>query len=253
MLLLAIAIIAAVAQGAEPASENERHLSELVEGIVKAAVPDTFEDRRHWDKHRDVFSGVKVKTDGLNVRISKRKKTVRHGFWRRYTVTLIDPERTLKIRISDVQPLGGGKWTFTVTADVRANVVVRFEHWNVGVKLFNTSSDADASLRLRADCSLNVDLEKTDDAGTFVVFTPDVKSVDLSLPNLDVRKFGELRGDVATDLFDGLENIIEDLVQTQEDTVRRQARKEIARRNDDLRVPLGDFLSKHWSSLWVLQ
>ena len=251
-LSAAILLTVGVARADEPAPENERRLSELVESIVRAAVPRTFEDVRHWNKHEKVFAGVKVKTDGLNVRISKRTKVVRHGFWRRYTVTLIDPERTLKVRISDVQSLGGGLWTFTVTADVRANVLVRFEHWNLGVKLFNTSSEANASLRLRSDCSLKVAVESDDKTGPVVVFTPDVKTVKLSLPNLDVKKFGELRGDVATDLFDGLENVIEDLLETQEGNVRKQARKEIARHQDDLRIPLGRFVTSHWASLWTL-
>ena len=258
--LLTFAVISVVAlartgpvQAAENVPENERHLSELAEAIVRAAVPKTFENRKHWDKRKEVFAGVKVKTDGLKVRISKRKEEVRHGFWRRYTVTLIDPDRTLKVRISDVKALGGGRWTYTVTADVRANVDARFEQWNLGVKLLNGSTDADASLRVRAACTLDVRLEQDDEQGSVVVFAPDVKKVDLSLPNLDVRKFGELRGKAATDLFDGLEDVVEDLLQTQEGAVRKEARKEIAEHADDLRIPLGDVLSSPWAALWLPQ
>lgn len=247
--LVAFTSLAVAVRAGEPTA-NERHLSELVESIVHAAVPRTFSSDKHWDKHRKVFAGVKVRTDGPKVRISKRKKRVRHGFWRRYEVRLIDPEQTLKVRISDVEPLGGGRWTYTVTARVRANVVARFEHWNLGVKLLNGSTVADASLRVKADCSLDVSAETGDD-GPVVVFTPDVRKVDLSLPNLDVRKFGELRGDVATDLFDSLENVVEDLLQTQEGRVRKKARKEIAEHADDLRVPLGELLSSRWALLWL--
>jgi hypothetical protein len=140
-----------------------------------------------------------------------------------------------------------------VTADVRANVVARFEQWNLGVKLLNGSTEANASLRLRAACSLDVSLQNKADTGAVIVFAPDVKKVDLSLPNLDVKKFGELRGDVATDLFDGLEDVIEDLLQTQEDAVRKRARQQIAKHADDLRIPLGNVLSSPWASLWLPQ
>ena len=258
LLLVAMIAVAALAntgpvRAAKDIPENERHLSELIEAIVRAAVPKTFESRKHWDKRKEVFAGVKVRTDGLKVRISKRKEDVRHGFWRRYTVTLIDPHRTLKVRISDVKPLGGGQWTYNVTADVRANVDARFEQWNLGVKLLNGSTEADASLRVRAACSLAVSLEQDDEQGSVVVFSPDVKKVDLSLPNLDVKKFGELRGDTATDLFDGLEDVVEDLLQTQEGAVRKQAREEIAEHADRMRIPLGDVLGSPWASLWLPQ
>jgi len=255
LLILALGIRPAVAlaQEDEPLQANEQHLSELVQSIVLAAMPRKFENRKHWDKQREVFAGVKVKTDGLKLRISKRKEKVRHGFWRRYEAMLIDPEQTLKIQISDVQALGGGQWTYTVTADLRAKVETRFEHWNLGVKLFNTSTKADASLRMRADCSLQVSIEQDPDEGACVVFSPDVTRVDLALPDLDIRKLGELRGDLAQEVGNGLEEIIEDLVQTQEKNVRKQARKEIAEHKDDLRIPLGDLLSSPWASVWLAQ
>jgi hypothetical protein len=254
-LLLSMTLACVLSTSTAPADEpptHERHLSELVESIVRASVPGTISNDKHWDKHEEVFAGVRVRTSGLRVRISKRKQRVRHGFWRRYDVTLIDPERTLKVRISDIEPLGGGHWTYTVNAEVQANVVTRFEHWNLGAKLLNTSSEADATLRLRADCSLQVRLEQDAEAGSVVVFAPDVTRVDLALPNLDVRKVGELRGEVATDLGDGLEEVVEDLLQTQEDSVRKRANKEIAQRADDLRIPLGEFLGSQASALWLL-
>jgi hypothetical protein len=253
-MTLAFVLSAATARGDEtPPPAHERHLSELVESIVRAAVPRTISNDKHWDKHEEVFAGMKVRSSGSRVRISKRKQRVRHGFWRRYDVTLIDPERTLKVRISDIQPQGGGHWTYTVTAQVRANVLTRFEHWSLGVKLLNTSSEANATLRLRADCALQVSLEQDSEAGSVVVFSPDVKRVDLALPDLDVKKAGELRGDLASELGNGLEKVVEDLLQTQEDSVRKRANKEIARREDDLRIPLGKFLGSHASSLWLLQ
>src|SRR5690606_18018271 len=252
-ITLALVLWAASAQGDEPPPAHERHLSELVESIVRASVPRAISNAKHWNKHEEVFAGVKVRGDGLKVRISKRKQRVRHGFWRRYDVTLIDPERTLKVRISDVQPQGGGRWTYTVTAEVRAQVVTRFEQWSLGVKLFNTSSEADATLRLPAGCALHVGLEQDETAGPLIVFAPEVKRVDLALPNLDVKKVGELRGDLASDLGDGLEEVVEDLLQTQQGSVRKRANKEIARREDDLRIPLGEFLGSHAQALWLMQ
>lgn len=231
------------------ASADDTALSRIVESIVRESLPQTFENDKHWDKREEVFSGFKVRSDGLNVRISKREKSVRHGFWRKYAVSLIDPERTFRLRINNVQPVGQGRFTFEVVADVRARVTARFEHWNYDVKLLNGSTQADASLRLRADCSLKWQIENNTDQGPTVVLDPDVVNVDLELNDLDVRKFGKLTASLAQVLGDGLTDAIEELLQTQEKSIRKQAWKEIDKHRDDLRLSLEQFapwLSKEW-------
>jgi hypothetical protein len=258
MRLLLITSLGILLRGTNvaPADEmpaHEQHLSELVQAVVLAAVPKDFEDDRHWDRRRDVFAGVRVRSRGLKLRISKRTESVRHGLWRRHTITLVDPERTLKIRISDFEPQGSGSWTFTVTADVKVNVDARFEHWNLGVKLLNGSVNADTVLRMMAACALSIDVENDPEMGQIVVFAPEVKTVDLYLRNLDVHKFGQLRGDAATDVFDGMEDVVEDLLQTQEDSIRGRARNEISRRKEEMRMPLASLLTSPWGMLWLAQ
>ncbi len=188
ILCLGCTVTASAQDAAAPAPP----LSLLIESIVRSSLPETFEDDRHWNKHQEVFSGFKVRSRGLDVRISKREKSVRHGFWRKVTVTLLDPAQTFRLQINNVQPVGDGRYTFEVVADVRAQVVARFEHWNLDVKLLNGSTKADASLRLRADCSLQWELTSDNELGPVVILKPDVVNVDLELQDLDLRRLGQL-------------------------------------------------------------
>jgi hypothetical protein len=133
---------------------------------------------------------------------------------------------------------------------LRANVEARFEHWNLGVKLLNGSTAADATLELHADCSLTIHLETDEDSlAPLVVLEPTVHDVNLRLPDLDVRKFGTVRGSVARELGDGFEEILEDLLQSQEKSIRKQAQKSLDKRADDLRIPLPEFLRSPWAML----
>ncbi len=250
--LLATLVLLAAGNSPVVADEPEDRpptLARLVEDIVRASLPQTFEDSRHWDKHEEIFSGFKVRNDGLNVRISKREKSVKHGFWRKYTVTLLNPDETFHLAVRHWQPIGEGRYTFEVMAEVRVRVLARFEHWNLGVKLLNGSTEADASLRLRADCSLQWELARVEDQGPVIVLKPDVVNIDLELGDLDVRKVGELRGSAAAELGNGLQDPIEDLLQTQEKSVRKQAWKEIERHRDDLRLPLASLFDSPWAAL----
>lgn len=241
-------ISAGDAAPSSPAPSNpatDERLSRLVETIVREAIPRTFEETDDWAKRKKVFSGLDVETRGLGLRISKRERAVRHGFWRRYVITLIDPQEKLQLRIENVRSPEPGTIRADLFVRLRANVDVRFEHWNLGVKLLNAHSNADATLEVRADLSVKTSFEVDKMRGLPVfVAQPTVHRVDLSLPDLDVNRFGELRGSVAEELGNGLEDILEDLLQSQEKSIRKMLQKSLDKHADDLRIPLADLLGR---------
>ncbi len=239
---------APAATESEPSSEAS--LSQLVETIVRGSIPKTFEDTRQWGKRRKVVNGLDIETKGLRLRISKRERAMRHGLWRRYRVTLLDPHETLRLRIENLRSPAAGQFRWDLYGSARANVDARFEHWNLGVKLLNGSADADATLEVHADCSVTISVETgADDKAPVLVLRPTVHKVGLRLPDLDVNHLGTVRGRVARELGNGFEEIIEDLLQTQEASIRKKAQKSIDKHADDFRIPLADVLSSKWSAL----
>jgi hypothetical protein len=228
----------------------DERLSQLVEAVVREAIPQTFENTKHWGKREMVPNGLDIETEGLRLRISKRERAVRHGFWRRFRVTLLNPHETLHLRMENVRSPAPGQLRWDQFVSLRANVEARFEHWNLGVKLLNASTAAEATLELHADCSLTLRFETDEDSlAPLVVLKPTVHDVHLRLPDLDVSKFGTVRGSVAKELGHGWEEILEDLLQTQEKSIRKQAQKSIDKRSDDLRIPLPEFLTTPWAML----
>ncbi len=236
---------------ASPEMTSEERLSHLVETIVREAIPREFENAKHWDQRTKVVSGLDIESKRGLPRISKRERAVKHGFWRRYQVTLLNPQETLHLRIENLRSPAAGEFRWDLHVSTRANVETRFEHWNLGVKLLNGSMDADATLEVHADCSLKIRLE-TDSATSapVMVLQPTVHTIDLRLPDLDVNKFGKAEGPVVREIGAGLEDVIEDLLRTQEKSICKQAQKSIDKHADDLRIPLGDFFSSRWSALW---
>ncbi len=235
-------------------SSAKTDLSQLVETIVREAIPKTFEDTRHWGKRRKVANGLDIETKGLRLRISKRERAMRHGLWRRFRVTLLNPHETLQLRIENLRSPAAGQFRWDLYVRARVNVDARFEHWNLGVKLLNGSADADATLEVHADCSVKIHVETDgDDKAPVVVLRPTVHKIGLRLPDLDVNHFGTVRGRVAREVGSGFEDVIEDLLQTQEKPIRNKAQKSIDKHADDFRIPLADVLSSPWAALlWGL-
>lgn len=226
-------------------------LSHLVETIVREAIPRQFENDKHWNKRTKVVNGLDIETKRGLPRISKRERAVRHGFWRRYQVTLINPQETLHLRIDNLRSPSAGEFRWDLFVSMRANVEARFEHWNLGVKLLNGSTNADATLNVHADCSLKISLEADAESSLpVVVLRPTVHTIHLTLPDIDVHKFGKVEGPVVREIGSGLEDIIEELLQSQEKSVLKQAQKSIDKHEDDLRIPLPEFLTSRWSALW---
>src|SRR5262245_43597822 len=86
-----------------PSTDSETSWSEIVEDIVVNLVPENFSDDRHWGKTTKVSRGVRVRTNGGQVRVESREKKVNHGFWRRVKVNLLDPQKTLQLEIRNVR------------------------------------------------------------------------------------------------------------------------------------------------------
>jgi hypothetical protein len=216
--------------------------SHLVETLILSAIPDGYEDKRHWGQTTEVFDGVDVELrDGRFLpRISKEKKTVRHGRWRKYRIDLVKPEKTFRVEIGKVQTLEPGVTSFTLSVFARIKVTTRYENWVRGVKGFNMESVSYATVVLRAGCRLGVRSEYVQ--GSLlpdVVLEPEVRTIRLYLTDLDTHKLGVIGGDLAEELGDGWRPVIEDLLQKREQDLVAKARREIEEHRDELRLSAG--------------
>ncbi|MFG0295822.1 MAG: hypothetical protein ACF8PG_07930 [Maioricimonas sp. JB045] len=229
--------IAAV--GTEPsvidALPADANWTEIIEGLLLEAVPQDYEDLRHWGKKTEVFDGFRVR----GLRVSKRTKKVNHGLWRRYRVRLLHPEKTFDLEVRDLQPAGRGRFAFRVVTTARARCHVKLTQWALGVKGLSTSAEADIRIRMWADCTLGIRTERP--AGQWLpdlVFEPDVHRIRLKVLDVDVRRIGPIGGTVAEEIGDGSRAVVEDLLRQREGKLVRKARKAIDRKRDRLRVSI---------------
>ncbi|MFG0332487.1 MAG: hypothetical protein ACF8TS_03905 [Maioricimonas sp. JB049] len=209
--------------------------SELIEALLLEAIPQDYEDLRHWGKKVEVFDGFRIR----GLRMSKRTKAVNHGLWRRYRVRLLHPEKTFDLEVRELQPAGGGRFTFQVLVTARARCHVKLTQWALGVKGLSTSSEADVRIRMWADCSLRIRTERPQ--GRWLpdlVFEPDVHRIRLKVLDVDVRRIGPIGGTVAEEIGNGSRLVVAEMLRQREDKLVRKARRAIARKRDRLRVSI---------------
>jgi hypothetical protein len=216
---------------APPAEQDELGdppptLSELLTMLIREAVEERYEKLDDW--------GATVRRwDGLHVRglkTSRRWKDVNHGFWRRYSASLLAPEETLRLHVETQAVEGESPFRLLVWLQARARCETTFATWVYGVKGLNGTVVADADLEVQ----LQIRLDRRPVAPWEQLLPwrglhPNVEQVRLKLRDLDVRKVGLLGGEAAQLIGEGSQLAVAKLVETQERSLQRRLQKRFDR------------------------
>ena len=97
--------VAAAAPPALPAAlaSGEEAWAEIIRTTVIAALPEKTVEDKDWGHKSSVFSRYEIKTRKGRLSMRPRTKEVNHGFWQRYTVTMLKPQETLQLEFDNVQ------------------------------------------------------------------------------------------------------------------------------------------------------
>lgn len=218
--------------------------SELARAIVLTAIPDKYVDRKHWDKTREVFDGVRVQQRGFNIRVAEKKRKVNHGMWYMYTIRFPKPEQNLKLIIDNVQSQKAGQFSFHVHVAMK-NILLhgQFEQWVLGVKglNFDFESDVEVHMHIAVQMAIRTEVKK----GSLLpdlVLDPTIRALRLNLVDVNTHRIGRVGGDIAEELGDSSRKFFEDLIHSQESRVIKKANEAIQKKRDSLRIPI----SKLW-------
>lgn len=218
--------------------------SQLSRAILLTAIPDKYQDKKHWDKTREVFDGVRVQQRGLNIRVSEKKRTVNHGSWYMYTVRFPKPEQNVSLLIDQVQAQGPSRFTFAIHIKLKQiQLHGQFEQWILGVKGLNFDVESEVEVHMHALVQLEIDTDHR--KGSLLpdlVLKPSIQKIRLDLVDVNTRRIGRVGGDIAEELGDSSRKLFEDLIHSQEGRVVKKANEAIQKKRDALRLPM----SKLW-------
>ena len=129
-------------------AKTDSDLDRLITKLVLESIPHTFTDTKKWGQQAERFDGFKRERNGLKLRVSKRKKMVNHGDWKKYSVSLRDTEEKFAIAVKDMRELPNNSVGFNVEFLADLNVSGRQSKWVKGVH----STACPPMVMLRSDC-----------------------------------------------------------------------------------------------------
>ncbi len=223
-------------------------LDELITRLVLESIPHTFTDTKKWGQQAERFDGFKRERDGLRFKVTKRKKMVNHGEWKKYSVSLRDAEEKFAISVNQMRELPNNSVGFNVEFLADLNVSGRQSKWVKGVQLYSLSAKGHAQVRLR----LAVELEVKTDRKTFppdLLFVPKVTSADVHVDEFRIDRVGKAGGEFAQQLSRHVRPLLDEKIETKEQGLVDKINKKIAAKQDRLRLPISKAVNSKWGKL----
>ncbi|HEX4143260.1 MAG TPA: hypothetical protein VHY91_06900 [Pirellulales bacterium] len=233
-----------------PAFEDEP-LSSAIRQAILDELKDKYEDKKNWGHTTEALRGVKIRGQGLKLRLEKRTKPVNDGLWQRYVVTVVEPERQLHVRLDKLRLTDQGRIAFALRLSAKLRGEAHIERWERGVKLLGTSAQGDATVAATIACDVGIRFDPGKVASD-VLLDPHVSAISLDLIDLDVHRISKLGGKAAHELGDSFTPMVARQLKRREAKLAAKANASIAKHSDRLRLPVNAFITSGWARLQSL-
>lgn len=237
---------------AETLSATDQQLQASLQWLVDLALaklPPSYRGEKDWGDQKRLWAGVKIRRDGLRLRTHRRFREVNHGRWIEYEIfprgrdsSATATPLPVKLQITAVRQTDSG-WEIDSSATVEADFVARVQRWNLGVKLFSVTLRGD--LRVRLDSTVTVAfLPDYGELPPALVIDPTVQQASLTLERFEVNRISHLGGDVAEELGEVVERVIQRVwLARLNDKLVGKLNRSIDKNRDDLRFSLEKYLT----------
>lgn len=225
-------------------------LQDFFENLLKESLPQTYHEEEGWGGTKEVFDGWDLDTGNGKIKTKRKRKTVNHGTWEKYSLEFIDRENQLDVQIYPLtRSLDASlQWGFLITARVRVDL--RLQEWWRGVRLYSTSWEGEASIKMAWSGRVTSQLEK----GHFppdMVLKPTVDLVQLEIDDFDLDRVSHADGPVVKTLGEAFEGIVRDIARDQGTKIAEKSNAWIAKHPEKLRISLHDAIQDTWKEIFA--
>lgn len=205
-------------------------------------VPNDYDHTKKWGGTKEIVSGLDVKIRNGKVRTKRRRKEVNHGTWKRYKVSLVDPQEFFQLKVVDLREESPGMAAFDLVVRAKLDVSGRLQEWQRGVRLFSISADAVADVALRLDCRLTTKLDSSH-LPPDILMQPKVVDAEAKLVQFKLRRLSKADGPVVREFGDGLEKILRKKLADKNEKLAGKINRQIEKNEDELRISFRDMVS----------
>lgn len=228
-------------QDANKVALGSPELIAWLKNIIQDNLPETYQDNRQWNKQREVFNGVHIKMDGLNLETHRNRKLVNAGTWTRYEISFVEPEKNLQIDFKRLDAIDSDTVAFEVVVVTPLDIYGQMAEWARDVKLISLSAHADAVVRLTLSGKVNFQLNMLK-LPPDVSVRPVIDEAQVELLSYRVRRISKLDGDAAKVLGKGMRGVIDEKLEDVNKTLVAKINRQIEKRKDKMTFSAQDWV-----------
>jgi hypothetical protein len=218
VLLLALALVgtaAALTNSAPVTNSTDPGLApeivaQIAAPLIAEAIPREYERSQDWGRTRKITTGVRSSGNFFKFDIHSRKSEVNDGVWKKYRVTLVEPDKNLSVRIGNLRKLDTGRYSLTLFVTAKLHGWVRVVVYESGVHIISLEGEGDTTVRLWLDAEIGLETVPGTSFVPGVAIRPVVTDARLKLDNFELTRISDVRGPIVRELGDGLRHVIED-------------------------------------------
>lgn len=242
LLAVALILLAAVDTSlAEPAISSATTVggvapdavAKAVAGLIADSIPREYYRTKDWGRTKRITTGVRSSGNFFDFDIHRRKTEVKHGVWKRYRVSLVDPDEHLAVRIDNLRSAGPGRIACTLLIAAKLHGWARAKIYNRGVHLIALEAECDTSVRLSLDAEVAIEAAPSS-LLTGIAVRPEITAARLKLDEFRLTRVSDVRGPAVHELGDGLRHLIED--ELDGPTLAAKLNRSIEKRRDRLQL-----------------
>jgi hypothetical protein len=199
-----------IATSATNSAPSAVDLSRIVAELIAEAIPREYERAEDWGQTKRITTGLRSSGNFFKFDIHRRKSEVRHGVWKKYRVTLLEPEKHLAVRIENLRHIEPGRTALTLTVVAKVHGWARAKVYERGIHLIALETEATTTVRLSIDAEISL---RSIPSGSWlpgVAVRPVITDARLALDDFRMARISDLRGTLARELGDALRHVIED-------------------------------------------
>ena len=219
----------------------------FLKGLLVELLPHEFEDTGKWGGTKQVWDGLHMRMEGLELKTKRRWKEVNHGTWKKHRITLVDPQQFMRAKVTNIQRTAPGQLDFDLALAARLAIYGRLQEWQRGIRLFSISAEATADVELDAHLVVETKLDgKQVPPG--IVIRPSAESAELRLQDFRLHRISKAHGPLVDELGDGLERTVRKELAQRNAEVVEKINRQLAKNQDDLHLSVQSLIKKNWLS-----
>jgi hypothetical protein len=186
-------------------------VGQFVGPIIADSIPREFKGSKDWGKTTKVTSGVRSYGNFFDFDIHRKTSRVNDGVWKKYRLTLVEPEKNLTVRVDNLRSIDSGKYALTLFVAAKVHGWARGTVYESGVHLISLEAEGDTSIRLWIDAEVGVESVTSSTFIPGVELQPIVTGAKLKFDDFRLTRISDVRGAVAHELG----NLLKDELQKQ--------------------------------------